>query len=129
MGCLNSTPLADETTNNPLQQQQPGVAPAQQHTVHTSNVGKYKVGQRVEGLNRGKISGVIISILPEAGRTDGPGHITVQEEQEVPTVMKTVKTSNIAKYRVGQRVEGMAAGTITGVILQLVGDVPGASSG
>ena len=127
MGCLNSTPLADETTNNPLQQQQPGVAPAQQHTVHTSNVGKYKVGQRVEGLNQGKISGVVISILPQAGRTDGPGHITVQEAVE--TVVKTAHTSNIAKYHVGQRVEGMAGGTITGTIVQLVGDVQGASSG
>jgi hypothetical protein len=95
----------------------------------------------VQGLNQGAISGVIISIKPEIlGRTEGPGHITVQHHQEhIPqttasppafaTLVKPAKTSNIGKYQIGERVNGLAGGTISGVVVRLQPDTPGATTG
>jgi hypothetical protein len=146
-----------------LQAYQPPSQAATQSVVRTGNIGKvnmfyvkdmfvlsltrlhsheqYRIGQQVQGLNHGAITGVIISIAPEnPGHTDGPGLITVQQQAQIPQttanppqgaqgVVKPAQTSNVGKYQIGQRVDGLAGGTISGVIVRLQPNVDGATSG
>jgi hypothetical protein len=44
-------------------------------------------------------------------------------------VVKPAQTSNVGKYQIGQRVDGLAGGTISGVIVGLQPNVNGATSG
>ena len=46
--------------------------------VRTSNVAKYAIGQHVQGLNGGTVSGFVIAIRADTpGSSAGPGVITV----------------------------------------------------
>jgi hypothetical protein len=98
-------------------------------------VGKYKVGQFV---NAGGISGHIIAINPEAGPGQGgKGTLDVTpgpQQQAVAAVavpvpsaaIKTIGTSNIGKYKMGQHV---SAGGVTGNVIGMKPNTPGATSG
>jgi hypothetical protein len=143
-------------------------------SVATGNIGKYQIGQRVEGLNGGAISGTIVQIVSNSAHafvnvTSGPGTIKIEEDpipnaqsggedtardmekyseaahaipaartappdetSQSSTPKKAVvqaSTGNVQKYRVGQHVDGLAGGTITGIVTQIIPNQTGAVSG
>ena len=78
--------------------------------VATSNVAKYRVGQRVSQLGYGAVCGVIAEIIPdEAGAMEGPGLLRIDEEMCMPAQSEEPIT-----YRTGF---GDAAGAVGACIL------------
>ena len=103
--------------------------------METSNVAKYHVGQRVEGMGeKGDVSGIVTSVVPDtAGSAAGPGRIIVLADAltRLPTAgMEDMETSNVAKYHVGMRVEGLGEkGDVDGIVASVTPHARGALSG
>jgi len=118
--------------------------PAARVTVRTSNVAKYALGQPVENMGAGGVSGQIVSLKADAG-DKGPGLLTIRTSQSpirlpvaaAPTAPTsgaapahvTMRTSNVAKYALGQPVENMGAGGVSGHIVSLNADAGDKGSG
>jgi hypothetical protein len=95
-------------------------------TLATSNIRKYRIGQYVSGLDGGMVSGTVVGIIPntpEAG--SGPGLLKIATGPEP----QTLATSNISKYHVGQHVSGLAGGSISGTIVEIVPETTNAVRG
>jgi hypothetical protein len=76
-------------------------------------VKKYHIGQRVEGMNGGTITGVIVAKTADNGGSEGPGLITVdvsppaaqRDEPELvsysnPTIRKAIKKDGYEKHEI-----------------------------
>jgi hypothetical protein len=104
--------------------------------MNTSNMGKYAVGQRVANFGPSQVTGVITSIMPHpGGGARGIITITPQDlggalstEMGAPSMMaaaqplretKAMRTSNVNKYTIGQRVIDFGPSRLTGTISQL----------
>ena len=95
------------------------------YSLGTSNIGKYRIGQRVSDMGTDKdISGLVASLEPSTpGATDGPGSIIVFEaaseanagEQTMVAVLARSEASGAGL--VGRRVEipGKGQGEVTAV--------------
>ena len=49
-------------------------------SMRTSNVAKYHVGQRVQGMGKDRITGNIVLVTSDNGTASGPGLLTVSVE-------------------------------------------------
>ena len=104
--------------------------------MNTSNMGKYAVGQRVANFGPSQVTGVITSITPHpGGGARGIITITPQDlggalstEMGAPSMMaagqplretRAMRTSNVNKYTIGQRVNDFGPSRLTGTISQL----------
>jgi hypothetical protein len=91
--------------------------------LRTGNVLKYAVGQYVQNMGMSGVSGHIVSLAADAGST-GPGTMTIKRERQATAAVKemSMRTSNILKYSIGQRVDNMGASSFSGHIVTVVAD-------
>jgi Leucine-rich repeat (LRR) protein len=92
----------------------------------TTDITKYRVGEYVE-----KLGGTVVEIAPAMWRAvSGSGVVKVRLAEQLLRVTidsdradraaKQVSSSNIGKYRIGQRVSGLGGGTISGTVVEII---------
>jgi Leucine-rich repeat (LRR) protein len=92
----------------------------------TTDIAKYRVGQHVEELG-----GTVVEIVPAIWRAaSGNGVVKVRVAEKLLRVsigsedagraVQQVSSSNISKYRIGQRVSGLGGGTISGRVVEII---------
>jgi hypothetical protein len=119
-------------------------APAQVTSMDTRNIGKYFVGMRLQDFGPMRVTGTVTSIMPNIpGSTSGPGRFEVTHDAALPSqhqqagastfegsgATTTMDTRSVSKYHVGLRLEAFGPTRVTGIVSQVIPNIPGSQGG